>query len=162
LLKIKEIQQQLPLAAQITDVVDKVFIVERAPGVLLWEMDDEKAPDVSGQLYSFVSSLELVGLVHGDIRPWNIFYDAATKSIKVIDWGFSFFISDGIPQGALGHIRYRGHNPSQPSTIDLNDADKTLKVLKGEISFESAWNHGPNERDWWPKWAKKPEPANRS
>ena len=152
LLKIREVQQQLPLAAQITDVVDRVFIVERAPGVLLWEMDT--VPNIADQLYSFVSSLEAVGLVHADIRPWNIFYDAATKSIKVIDWGFSFFGWPPDP-AIIPHLDTRGHLLYQQSPIDRIDAKKTLEVLRGDISFESAWNHGTNERDWWPPWAKR-------
>lgn len=153
-LRIKQVQHLVPMAAQITDVVDRIFIIERAPGVLMWEMEDH-LPDITEQLNSFVSSLEEVGLVHADIRPWNIFYDATTKNIKVIDWGFSYFTADGIYPGTRGHLIARGHTISQPSPIDRIDAKKTLQVLRAEISFESAWGHGPSERDWWPNWAKR-------
>jgi Ser/Thr protein kinase RdoA (MazF antagonist) len=43
-------------------------------------------------LAQFLISLGRVGLVHGDIRPWNILCDLNNKEFRIIDWGFSFFL----------------------------------------------------------------------
>jgi serine/threonine protein kinase len=146
------------MAVQILDVVEKrIFVVERAPGVLVWEMEDS-LPFVSAietHLDVFVSSLHQMGLVHGDIRPWNIFYDHEQQVFKVIDWGFSFFIGDNLDQKTSGHLSGRGHANTPLLQIDSIDAQRTLQVLRGAISYEDAWNHKPHETEWRPKWAKR-------
>jgi hypothetical protein len=157
-LKIRSIQHELPIAAQILDVIEnKVFVIEQAAGVLLWEIEDglPSLAFVEEKLNSFVSSMQRVGLVHGDIRPWNIFYDKANDSVKVIDWGFSFFIGDQLEPKTLGHLQARGHDVSNLARVDRVDVERTLRVLDGKLSYEAAWRHGPNEIEWRPKWAKR-------
>jgi serine/threonine protein kinase len=127
--------------------------------VLLWESDDNSAflPQLPKALSQLLNSLGKVGLVHGDIRPWNIFYDTTNKEFKIIDWGFSFFIGENLTQSPFWHLRdhlkSRGHNISAPATIDTTDAEKTLQVVGGSLRYEDAWFHNAEEMTWRPPWA---------
>jgi Phosphotransferase enzyme family len=159
LLRIQSIQCRLPMAAQILDVIEsRIFVVARAPGVLLWEMEDglPARDEIRLALDSLVESLKQVGLVHGDIRPWNVFYDASHKHYKIIDWGFSFFL-DSPPCGKdsrLGHLAAGRHEPPY-SHVDRDDVNRTIQIIAGELSCEDAWAHRPDELTWRPKWAKR-------
>ncbi len=154
-LRIQRIQDRLRGVAKIVDIIEeRVFIVERAPGTLLWHIDDG-LPDpeaIRSALDSFVGSLEQVGLVHGDLRPWNVFYDAR-KGFTVIDWGFSFFTRDSRSKKMLGHLEASGHK--QPFLhVDRLDADRIIQLVEGKLGWEDAWGH-PNEITWGPPWAKR-------
>jgi hypothetical protein len=166
LLRIKQIQERIPMAAKIVEVIeDRIFVIEKARGVLLWEIEDAtRLPEfleIQNALDSFVASLKSVGLVHGDIRPWNIFYDSGIRTFKIIDWGFSFFSNDGVPGRTRNHLRLRGHDSLPPETVDAADAWKTISVLKGEETFEAAWGHDSSEMLWRPSWAKRHVPGLR-
>jgi hypothetical protein len=156
LLRIKGLEDRLPMAAKIVDVIeDKIFVIERVSGILLWENEDNlpAIDEIKRALGLLVASLQQVGLVHGDIRPWNIFYDANRKQFKVIDWGFSFFLENGPSDKTKGHLDARGHKPPYQD-VDQIDASKTIQVIEGSLSYEDAWHHPSGEMFWRPKWGK--------
>jgi hypothetical protein len=160
--KTAAVQDQLPMAAKILEIVEnRVAIVERVGGTLLWELEDNLPPvsEINHALGLFVSCLMRVNLIHADIRPWNVFYDSTRKEFRVIDWGFSFFNGDQVDPKTRGHLQGRGYRDTPHQAVDGMDATKTVQVLRGEVSYESAWHHGPNEMEWRPKWAKREPPA---
>jgi hypothetical protein len=154
-LRLRSIQDAFLGAAKIVDVIEnRVFIVERAPGTLLWHIEDglPEPESFRSALDAFVGSLEQVGLVHGDLRPWNVFYDPR-KGFTVIDWGFSFFTGDSRVMKMSGHFEASRHK--QPFLhVDKLDADRIVQLVEGRIGWEDAWGH-PNEITWGPPWAKR-------
>jgi len=154
-LRVRGIQDEVVGAAKIVKVIEeRVFIVERAPGTLLWHIEDglPKAESLRNALDLFVGSLERVGLVHCDLRPWNVFYDPR-KGFTVIDWGFSFFTGDSRSEKMSGHLKASGH--TQPFLqVDRVDADRIVQLVEGKLGWEDAWGH-PNEVTWGPPWAKR-------
>jgi RIO-like serine/threonine protein kinase len=117
-------QEQLRMVPKLVYVAENIFLIEECGGTLLWEADDnaEFCDQLPSALARFVSSLARVGLVHGDIRPWNIFYDRNNKKFKIIDWAFSFFLGEDLSAVPLWHLRdhlqARGHDLAKPHQID--------------------------------------------
>jgi hypothetical protein len=154
-LRIRNIQHKLPAVAKIVDVIEnRIFVVQRAPGTLLWHIEDglPKPDVVRTALDSLVESLEQLGLVHGDLRPWNVFYDLG-KGFTLIDWGFSFFLDRGPSEELKGHFEAsRHHAPFQ--NVDRADADRITQLVQGKLGWEDAWGH-PDEVTWGHRWAKR-------
>src|SRR5215216_5568651 len=77
-------QAQLRMVPKLVHVAESIFLIEECGGTLLWETEDNAQflNRLPSALAQFVSSLRRIGLVHGDIRPWNIFYD--NKEFKII------------------------------------------------------------------------------
>lgn len=70
---IKGIQDQLPHAAKILEIIDNIVITEKVHGKLLWEIEDKvdlpSEESLESELLSIVGELKNSNLVHGDIRP---------------------------------------------------------------------------------------------
>ncbi len=149
------------MAARLSHVEGSIFLVEECGGTLLWEIEDKSqfVNDLPAALDSSVDSLSRLKLVHGDIRPWNIFYDREHKIFRIIDWGFSFFLDEDLCASPFWHLREhlkaRGHKLSDAWQIDEVDARKTKQVVAGEWSYEKAWGHQADEMKWRPPWAKR-------
>lgn len=153
--RIRIIQDRLHHAARITEIVGRAIISIAATGTLLWEMDLRPPADLlRPRLEEFVTSLRQERLVHADLRPWNVFFDNTTGSVTIIDWGFSFFMTEGHPH-ADGHLGDRGHRDTPVDRIDEADLGLTLKVISGELSPEEAWHHAPDSWDWRPPWVRR-------
>lgn len=154
---IKGIQDQLPHAAKILEIIDNIVITEKVHGKLLWEIEDKvdlpSEESLESELLSIVGELKNSNLVHGDIRPWNLFYNSETKDLKLIDWGFSFFIGKRLFGNTQNHLNERGHSGRPHADIDSIDAQRTLRVFKREISPEKAWDHKEKSWSWRPNWA---------
>ena len=129
--------------------------MEAAPGQLLWEMD--RPPDVSSierSLYEFSAATHANGLIHGDVRPWNVVVDDQNQ-IRVIDWNLSCFLDDL----RLGDRLLRGHFAKFHRSLKINeilridriDAERIVALLRGQIRFPQAWAQNPS---WYPAWCQ--------
>ncbi len=93
--RIEGIQASISRMARMV-VVEDVVLLEKAPGQKLWEMDTAPnyAEMVECQLIEFARSTQANQLIHGDLRPWNVFFDA-DHGVQVIDWlCLSSFVDD--------------------------------------------------------------------
>jgi serine phosphatase RsbU (regulator of sigma subunit) len=64
------------------------ILMTKAPGVRLFELGLEEVPDwVFGRVKEIVTAAHERGVTHNDLHSENIFYDPATKTVTVIDWG---------------------------------------------------------------------------
>jgi Phosphotransferase enzyme family len=158
--KIQAIQDLIPHVAKIHEIVERIVITGAAPGTLLWGL--ETAPNhvqsVLSCLHAIRVALLHVGLVHADIRPWNIMFDQAPGHATLFDWGYSFFINEK-PFGNLdAHLAGRGFDRSIGHEITRQDIDNCIAMLETRKSPEEIWNHGVNEFSWRPTWCKRFEP----
>jgi hypothetical protein len=159
--RIMQNQAQLRMVPKLVHVAESIFLIEQCRGSILWEADENAqfSDQLPSALAQFVSSLGQVGLVHGDIRPWNIFYDRNNKEFKIVDWGFSFFLEEDLSKEPLwhlrDHLRARGHNLAKPHQVDHTDALKTEQIVKGTLRYEDAWRHQADEMEWRPSWATR-------
>lgn len=153
--RIRLVQDSIPHMARMVEEIGDVILLETASGRLLWEID--AAPDpiaIERQLNEFAAGTEKNGLIHGDIRPWNIFVDDHC-GISVIDWNLSRFVDD-LRLGddlLVGHFTnfHKGLKISELARMDLVDAHRIMQLLKGEIRFAQAWPQNPL---WYPAWCK--------
>jgi Phosphotransferase enzyme family len=159
--RIVQNQHQLKMVPKLVHFAESIFLIEKCEGTLVWETDDNAqfCDQLPSALAQFVSSLGRVGLVHGDIRPWNIFYDRNNKEFKIIDWGFSFFLGEDLSKEPLWHLRdhlqARGHDLAKPHQVDHTDALKTEQIVKGTLRLEDAWLHQADDIEWRPSWAAR-------
>jgi aminoglycoside phosphotransferase (APT) family kinase protein len=147
--------------ARIADIVHDVILFEEALGTRLWEFapDEKVVPGESGismQLREFAEATTRLGLIHGDLRPWNVIV-GATLEIKVIDWGLSCFV-DELPK-RVDLTRQPGHywcfSGGRPvEQLDLTDADRISRLMRGEITYTDAWKQNPPS--WLPHWCRPP------
>jgi hypothetical protein len=143
-----------------------ILLSMEARGQNLWEI--EPAPDpgiIEAQLVEFARWTQKHRLIHGDLRPWNVFFDNEV-GVQVIDWGnLSAFVDDLEPHGGLparrsdllGTGHYATFHPElvaqgKFTEIDLTDARLIGNLLKGEIGLAEAW---PGyHASWRPAWCK--------
>jgi serine/threonine protein kinase len=157
--RIIQVQNRLPFVPKLSYFQGPIFLMENCRGHLLWEMEDARqfSSLLPSALRSLVAALDRVGLVHADIRPWNIFFDPASREFRVIDWGFSFFSDCDLGAEPFwhlrSHLRARGHSLASPMQVDRLDAEKVLQVVSGGLCYEEAWRHEPGEIAWQPPWA---------
>ncbi len=151
------VQNQIPLAARIHRLIrvsedQAIALIEHHDGILLWELESDRPRlfEVKKFLDQLISDLRKAGMVHADLRPWNILYHPVSRMFKCIDWGFSFPIGGTKCDKTSAHLIERGHVSKNENIIDLIDADKTLKVLKHPDRLEAEWNHPPGFFKWKP------------
>jgi hypothetical protein len=145
-----------------------IVLSVEAPGHNLWEI--EPAPDpnkVEDQLIEFALWTQRHQLIHGDLRPWNVFFDN-DRGVQVIDWPkLSAFVDDLLPRGdlpprrndLLGHGHYANSHPALVARcnfteIDMRDARLIGKLLRGEIGLAGAWPRGSHP-SWRPSWCER-------
>ena len=151
--RIRSIQDSIPHMAKMVGPIGDIVLLEEAHGHSLWDLD--KAPDpgvVEAQLIEFALGTEKNQLIHGDLRPWNVFFDSE-RGVQVIDWWFlSSFIDDLLPRGPLpprradllGEGHYVKFHPDlvikgKLTGIDREDARRIGKLLRGDIGLSEAW-----------------------
>jgi hypothetical protein len=159
--RIKNVQDRILHIAKIHEIITTVVVTVEAPGTLLWEL--ESAPEyvdiIRTKLDEARHSLKEVALVHADIRPWNIMFDAASQTMTLFDWGFSFF-TDGPSIGNLeAHLGARGFTRAQGHEITKQDIENCIAILRSQKSPEEVWNHSLGEFSWRPSWCKSFEPS---
>jgi hypothetical protein len=126
--RIMEIQDSIPHMAKFYTPQNGYILSEIAPGELIWNLDYVPHIDrIEKQLGEFARGAKACGLVHGDIRPWNVVQDNQ-GDIKVIDWNLSRF---------------------GESNVDIEDVRKLGCTLRGETGFHQAWGWGPSEYAKW-------------
>lgn len=159
--RIQRIQDSNPRMAKIVLPVEDVILSEEARGQNLWGMETPPDPDtVEAQLLEFAEWTRTHDLVHGDLRPWNVFFDDI-HGVQVIDWPIlSAFVDDlqshgglpprrldlvtpvSTPTGSPGHY-YAFHRDLVErgafTEIDRMDALLIGKLLRGEIELREAW-----------------------
>jgi Phosphotransferase enzyme family len=131
-----------------------------------WTTAPDYAAVLEDQLIAFALGTKKNGLIHGDLRPWNIFFDPA-RGVQVIDWWkLSAFVDDLVgdaPQrGDLiadgkHYVRFHPELVAEGrfTDIDLEDARVIGKILRGEIrTVKEAWP-AQDARDWYPAWCMK-------
>ena len=150
--RIQRIQDSCARMAKIVVIQDVVLSTE-ARGQNLWGM--EIPPDskiVEAQLLEFAEWTKKHDLVHGDLRPWNVFYDHH-EGVQVIDWrDLSAFVDDLQPRDTsparradlLGNGHYGKFHPELVeqgtfTEIDQLDARQIGKLLRAEIKPGEAW-----------------------
>ena len=151
--RIRTIQDSIPRMARMVGPFEDVVLLEAAQGDLLWNLD--KAPDpavVEAQLIEFALTTRKLQLIHGDLRPWNVFFDNE-RGVQVIDWWcLSAFVDDLLPRGVLparradllGQGHYAKFHPElvaqgKLTEIDEEDARRIGKLLRGDIGLSEAW-----------------------
>ncbi len=150
---IQNIQTSIPHMARMVGPIRDVVLLEAARGEMLWHMANRPDPSlVEDQLTEFALATKHNGLINGDIRPWNVFFDR-DHGVQVIDWWcLSAFVSDliGEPPRRRDLVEGKGHyarlHPDLVSQrkftdIDLSDARLIGRLLRGEIelSDKEAW-----------------------
>ena len=166
--RIVNIQNSIPRMARLVGPFDDVILAEEATGTSLWDLDS--VPDcgrVERELVEFAHATQEHNLIHGDLRPWNVYYDDR-YGVQVIDWvSLSSFVDDLIGQdprrhdltqdqnGVKGHY-WRFHPAliaQQAFTeIDVTDARLIGKLLKGEMRrLRDAWPDA-HRLEAYPKW----------
>jgi hypothetical protein len=165
--RIQSVQASIPYMARMVGPFEDVVLLEEAQGQKLWEID--AAPDYAGvverQLIEFARGTKKNHLIHGDLRPWNVFFDVH-KGVQVIDWwNLSSFVDDLVGDLPLRRdlIEEGGHYAKfHPrlvaernfTEIDLTDAHLIGKLLKNEIGrLSEAWPQA-DRRPWYPAWCK--------
>jgi hypothetical protein len=164
--RIQSIQVSIPRMARMEGPIENVVLLEEARGSLLWEM--EPAPDatvVESQLIEFALGTKQNQLIHGDLRPWNVFFDNDC-GVQVIDWWcLSSFVDDLvgdrprrqdlIQEGKHYAMFHRELVAVGDFTdIDLTDAQRIGKLLRGEIRFSQAWP-ASSPWPWYPGWCRR-------
>jgi hypothetical protein len=165
--RIQRIEDLCPRMARFEVTAEGILLSVEAPGHNLWEL--EPAPDpriVEAQLTEFALWTKQQQLIHGDLRPWNVFVDN-DQSVQVIDWrNLSAFVDDLLPHGdvpprridLLGNGHYANSYPDLVARcdftdIDLRDARSIGRLLTGEIGLAQAWPQG-SRPSWRPSWCK--------
>jgi len=147
-------------------VIDDIVLLEKARGQKLWEMETapQYADTVEYQLIEFARSTQDNQLIHGDLRPWNIFFDAE-QGVQVIDWiCLSSFVDDlvgdqprrrDLVEGEDAHyVKFHSGLVARRNfaEIDLADARLIGQLLKGDIRrLGAAWPRA-DPRPWYPHW----------
>jgi Phosphotransferase enzyme family len=141
-------------------------LVAGSSGQNLWAMDTPPDPAViEEQLLDFAQWAEAHHLIHGDLRPWNVFFDQH-YGVQMIDWrDLSAFVDDLLPRDGqpprrsdlLGEGHYAKFHPdlvtqAKFTEIDRSDARLIGKLLRGEIGISEAWL-GPHPHSF-PRWCK--------
>jgi hypothetical protein len=151
--RIRTLQDSIPRMARMVGPFEDVVLLEAAHGQLLWDLD--KAPDpaiVEAQLIEFALGTARNQLIHGDLRPWNVFFDSE-HGVQVIDWWcLSSFVDDLLARGVLparradllGQGHYAKFHPElvaggKLTDIDQEDARRIGKLLRGDIGLSEAW-----------------------
>jgi len=150
------------------EVTDQgVLLSVEASGQNLWEMEPAPDPHIAeAQLIEFALWTQKHQLIHGDLRPWNVFFDSEV-GVQVIDWrDLSAFVDDLLPRGELpprrsdllGHGHYATAHADLVAQgnfteIDLRDARSIGKLLNGDIGLAAAWPRGSHP-SWRPSWCK--------
>lgn len=155
--RLLEVQSSIPHMAPIAEIIHGVTLVEEVKGDLLWHIDDAAnfEPMITCSLLEFATALRGHGFIHGDLRPWNVFVLSDRKAIKVIDWNCGWPVDelDKRPDltNADGHYTRFGGGQN-PEHLDELDARRIGGLLRGEVSYTSAWpQHPPHPRPAWCK-----------
>jgi hypothetical protein len=167
--RIRSIQDSIPRMARMIGPFEDIVLLERCHphARKLWEMDD--APDYAGvvecQLIEFALGTRSNQLVHGDLRPWNVFFDI-NHGVQVIDWWcLSSFVDDlvgdlprrrDLIEEGKHYVKFHPDLVAQRNftEIDLTDARLVGRLLRGEIGrLSQAWPQ-TDPRPWYPLWCK--------
>jgi hypothetical protein len=164
--RIQSIQDSCPRMAKIVGPIEDVVLSTEARGQNLWGMEVPPDPGiVEAQLLEFARWTQAHHLVHGDLRPWNVFFDHH-YGVQVIDWrDLSAFVDDLLPRDTLpprrgdllGDGHYAKFHPKLVAQgnfteIDRWDARLIGKLLRAEIGLSEAWQ-GPHPSRY-PSWCK--------
>jgi hypothetical protein len=163
--RIERIQGSIPHMARIAGTIKDVVWLEKAHGELLWELASPPSPAVvESQLIEFALATKENQLIHGDLRPWNCFFDDK-HGVQVIDWWvLSSFVDDLIGdtprrrdliEAGKHYARFHPKlvQRGEFTEIDLADARLMGRLLRGEIELSDclAWRgeYGPLGRFPW-------------
>ena len=153
--RIKAVQDAIPHMARIDRIIEDVVLFEKADGKLLWDNLDPmpNIEDIERQLYEFAEGTKKCGLVHGDLRPWNVFFHKGR--ITVIDWDLSVFVEDMRPDREPVKGHYARAHPGRPvhalADIDIVDAGRFARLMRGESTYkEIKWDRP----GWVPQWCR--------
>jgi hypothetical protein len=148
------IQDAIPHMARMLAPIKDIVLLEEAGGHNLWHMTTRPdAAAVERQLIEFALATKRNHLIHGDLRPWNVYCDNEQR-VHIIDWWFlSSFVSDlvgeqprrlDLVEGPDAHyVKFHPGLVTQKAftDIDLADARTIGKLLRGEIELadSEAW-----------------------
>jgi len=129
--KIMQIQASIPHVAQYSEPAGGHILMDHAVGDLVWHLNSAPTAisEIERQLLEFANGARSNGIIHRDVRPWNVFMDDDRK-ITVIDWG---------------------NNQLADNDLDIEDTKRLVRLLRGEITFQEAWGWTPG---WYPAWCK--------
>ena len=143
---LKAVLEKLPAASKITEIIPfkaKLLVVveEGTYFTNLWEIerrgDLPSYTELETALTSLVKSLEEINWVHGDIRPWNIFFEPSCRRFLFIDWWSS------------------EHRNLENAKRDRQDVKNMLDLFRGTKTLEKAWGRAYFTTTWNPTWVKR-------
>ena len=144
--KLEWVLRNIPNAAKIDRIVSiksklLVFLEEVVGFRNLWEIEDNSElpmrEDLKSALNQLIQSLLKVRWVHGDLRPWNIFFNPMTRGFSFIDWWSS-----------------RALTPDEEEN-DRRDSEKVLTLFDGKDNLENIWKQQYFTMTWNPPWVKR-------
>jgi len=154
--RIHSAQASIPNMAPILMPIEDVVLIGEAHGHMLWDLEAAPDPDaVENGLDEFVRGAQAHGLIHGDLRPWNIFFDGE-RGVQVIDWwSLSSFVDDLVRLGDQaprradllereGHyVKFHPDLVAQGKFTEIDQADAMLigKLVRGHVklSDQQVW-----------------------
>jgi len=152
--KLHGVQGSIPRIAKIERQIEGVTLIERAKGDLLWHFDSPPvAAVVEDQLLEFAAATTLNGLIHADIRPWNIFLDSK-QNLTVIDWSQAHFYGDNIDLQPTHH-ESAADKSLKINQIDTDAAHRVGRLIRREITIQEM---GHGRMNWSPSWCRNVEP----
>lgn len=103
----------------------------------------EQVVDLAAQLSSALAAFHSRGLVHRDVKPNNIILDAATRHVRLVDYGFSTFTAVGATNEDREHYiapeRLAEAMPRIDTRVDL--------YALGVVLFECLCGRPPQRHD---------------
>jgi len=146
LAELKAVLHKVPAASKIVEIIPfkpKVLVaLEEASGFMnLWEIERScelpSRSELESALIQLLESLEAINWVHGDIRPWNIFFDPKGRIFIFIDWWES-----------------KTKNPENAEK-DRQDVRNILSLFDGNATLEDLWGHPYFTMTWSPNWVRR-------
>lgn len=153
----KEVKNFAPILARLPyDQQQDIALFEWIEGTLLWEIIEQR-PSLESIKFTLEEALGKInqqGLIHGDVRPWNIIWNEKQGQPYLIDWDLSQVVGDDKGVKNIEHILLRGYSIKSIKEVDLEDLKKSIDCLKDPGSLYRAWWHASSEFNYLPPYWK--------
>ena len=154
----KEVKNFAPILARLPyDQQQDIALFEWIDGTLLWEKIEQRPclESIKSILEATIRKINDQGLIHCDIRPWNIIWSDEHQMPFLLDWDLSQVLMDNKSVKPTEHVLFRGGSLQDIQELDLEDLKKSNDVLRRPKLINTTWWHTSNDFDWLPPaWTK--------